>query len=174
MAIRTIREPDIYVSAADKEVLRREWEASQQYTTMPKSFETWLRGRLANRGYDTEPLVPSSQSVPKDDVTTNALKKAQAALRGLSFKDTNITDALDSIERALRLQTGSAPAPSGCTTARDPRDTRPLQFGGCPSCGRASCVALSCTRETISPDSLLAYAAANCAKKAATHTPDEN
>lgn len=47
MVIRTIREPDIYLTAAEKERLRREWEAAQQYTTMPQSFETWLRGRLA-------------------------------------------------------------------------------------------------------------------------------
>ena len=47
MAIRTIREPDIYLTAAEQERLRREWEAAQKYTTMPQSFETWLRGRLA-------------------------------------------------------------------------------------------------------------------------------
>ena len=47
MAIRTIREPDTYLSAVEQERLRREWEVAQQYTTMPQSFETWLRGRLA-------------------------------------------------------------------------------------------------------------------------------
>lgn len=47
MAIRTIREPDIYLTAAEQERLRREWEAAQQSTTMPQSFEAWLRGRLA-------------------------------------------------------------------------------------------------------------------------------
>lgn len=46
MTIRTIREPDIYLTAAELERLRREWEVAQQYTTMPKSFETWLRGRV--------------------------------------------------------------------------------------------------------------------------------
>ncbi len=53
MAIKTIREPDIYLTEAEREELRREWEATQQYTTAPMPFEAWVRAkRDRQEGWD--------------------------------------------------------------------------------------------------------------------------
>lgn len=48
MAIRTIKEQDIYLTEAELERLRREWAETQTYTTAPTSFEVWVRAHLAN------------------------------------------------------------------------------------------------------------------------------
>lgn len=50
MAIRIINEPEISLTQADYERLHLVWQAEQQYTTAPESFEAWLRRRqLAQR-----------------------------------------------------------------------------------------------------------------------------
>lgn len=45
MTIRIIEEPEIVLTRAEYESLRREWAASQQMTARPQSFESWLQGR---------------------------------------------------------------------------------------------------------------------------------
>lgn len=53
MTIRLIKEPDIHLTQAEHERLSRQWQAEQQYTTAPQSFETWLRRRA-----DAEKHIP--------------------------------------------------------------------------------------------------------------------
>lgn len=46
MTIRIIDEPEIEMTQAKYERLRREWAATQQMTVAPQSFESWVRSRL--------------------------------------------------------------------------------------------------------------------------------
>lgn len=48
MAIRIIDEPEIVLTRAEYERLRRGWAATQTMTVAPSSFECWLAQRMAN------------------------------------------------------------------------------------------------------------------------------
>jgi hypothetical protein len=44
MSIKIIEDgPEIVLTRTEHEVLYREWEESQKFTSAPASFETWLR-----------------------------------------------------------------------------------------------------------------------------------
>lgn len=45
MGIQIIKGPDIYITQSEYERLLPEYNSSQQYTTCPTTFETWLRER---------------------------------------------------------------------------------------------------------------------------------
>lgn len=50
MAIKIIDDEDVFVTREEMERLSPDWEAAQQYTTRPVSFETWLkRHKNSNR-----------------------------------------------------------------------------------------------------------------------------
>lgn len=50
MGIKIIPQKDIYISQADYEHYRKEWENCMKYTVRQISFDVWLERRLKNKG----------------------------------------------------------------------------------------------------------------------------
>lgn len=64
MTIRIIPEPEIELTQSEYERLQREWEAAQQGTTAPVTFEAFVRSR--RRRTTPNPVLVRVQSVAKE------------------------------------------------------------------------------------------------------------